>query len=274
MYLGRMERYQEMGGSKPRKSRVIKNQDLYQDLGRTEKYTTFTEIPKIEAVELSATSKNYRTREGYHQYRDYPFQEEQKPFAKKELEELDLLYHLDHNKNYDINTVLKEARALREKDALERKRKLPNEKYNILESSEDELERFKQEKERKIKPVENEEALEELIHTITSKELREQIDQQESKTSLLNDLMATNVHDEVVAAYREEEKTPPKEESPVSHIDESFYTKSMDLSEEDFDSEEEVIKSTPKIIILLRIVFSLLLIGAVGAGIYYVLTNF
>ncbi len=66
----------------------------------------------------------------------------------------------------------------REKDELEKKRKLRHEKYNILESSEEELNEFKEEQKKRHKPIENEEELEELINTITSKEVREELDKE------------------------------------------------------------------------------------------------
>ena len=59
-------------------------------------------------------------------------------------------------------------------------------------------------------------------------------------------------------------------------IDKSFYTKSLDLSEEDFetdDEEEEFVKSS-KFLGFLKFLFSLILILAVGFGVYYVITNF
>ena len=63
--MGRMERYDSSNRNTVR-SRTEKNKDLYNDLGRLEKYTTLTDVSKIDAVELSAAKKNYRTREGYH----------------------------------------------------------------------------------------------------------------------------------------------------------------------------------------------------------------
>ena len=176
--MGRMDRYDN--SHKPGvRSRTEKNHDLYTDLGNLEKYTMLTDVSKIEAVELDAAKKNYRTREGYHSLKDYDINIEEKPKERKELDEFNFLYNNEH-KTYDINRVLEEAKELREKDNLERKRKLHNEKYNILESSEEDLEKFKEETKLRHKPIENEEELEELIHTITSKELREEIDKSES----------------------------------------------------------------------------------------------
>ena len=287
--MGRMERYDNSNRSTVR-SRTEKNQNLYNDLGSLEKYTTFTDVSKIEAVELNAAKKNYRTREGYHSLKDYDIDIE-KPKERKELDEFNFLYN-DEHKTYDINKVLEEAKELRERDSLEKKRKLHNEKYNILESSEEDLEKFKEETKLRHKPIENEEELEELIHTITSKELREEIDKKEAESndnnSLLSDLMATNVNEEVVKPIatkiedskveddtKKLDKVKEKTMSLKDEIDKSFYTKSLDLSEEDFisDDEEEEIKPS-KFIGFLKFLFSLILILAVGFGVYYVITNF
>ena len=280
--MGRMERYDSSNRNTVR-SRTEKNKDLYNDLGRLEKYTTLTDVSKIDAVELSSAKKNYRTREGYHSLKDYDMNIEEKPKERKELDEFNFLYNNEH-KTYDINKVLEEAKELREKDALEKKRKLHNEKYNILESSEEDLEKFKEETKLRHKPIENEEELEELIHTITSKELREEIDKAEvnDNNSLLSDLMATNVNEEVlkpIATKIEDDtkkldKVKEKTMSLKDEIDKSFYTKSLDLSEEDFESDDEEEIKPLKFIGFLKFLFSLILILAVGFGVYYVITNF
>ena len=287
--MGRMERYDNSNRSTVR-SRTEKNQDLYNDLGRLEKYTTLTDVSKIEAVELNAAKKNYRTREGYHSLKDYDIDIE-KPKERKELDEFNFLYN-DEHKTYDINKVLEEAKELRERDSLEKKRKLHNEKYNILESSEEDLEKFKEETKLRHKPIENEEELEELIHTITSKELREEIDKKEAESnentnSLLSDLMATNVNEEVlkpIATKIEDskveedtkklDKVKEKTMSLKDEIDKSFYTKSLDLSEEDFESDDEVEVKPSKLLGFIKFLLSLILIVAVGFGVYYVVKNF
>ncbi len=124
----------------------------------------------------------------------------------------------------------------------------------FLESSEEDLEKFKEETKLRHKPIENEKELEELIHTITSKELREEIDKAEANNnnSLLSDLMATNVNEEIlkpIATKIEDskveddtkklDKVKEKTMSLKDEIDKSFYTKSLDLSEEDFESDDE-----------------------------------
>lgn len=283
--MSRMERYDSTNEKKVL-SRTEKNQDLYNDLGRLEKYTTLTDVSKIDAVELASAKKNYRTREGYHSLKNYDIEME-KPKEKKELEEFNFLYD-NERKTYDINKVLEEAKGLREKDSKEIKRKLHNEKYNILESSEEVLEKFKEETKLRHKPIENEEELEELIHTITSKELREEIDKAADNNSLLSDLMATNVDEEVLKPIEtikddikaeeniqvEEDVKEIKETKLKEEIDKSFYTKSLDLSEEDFEMEEEEEIKPSKLLGFLKFIFSVILILAVGFGVYYVVTNF
>ena len=278
----RMQRYEENSENKGARTRTSRNQELYQDLGKTEKYTTFTDVSKIEAIDLEEAKRNYHTRQGYHQAREYNFFEEEKPKVRKELDEFNYRYPKEEKKSYNLNEVLSEAKRQREKDDLERKRKLHNEKYNILESSQEDLEKFKKEVKKTIKPVENEEELEELIHTITSKELREKIDK-EKETSLLSDLMATSNLDEVVEAVPEKTETqhkiePIKKEEDKTkplEIDKSFYTKSLDLTEEDFDDEEEgEKKKTPVILIFLKLLLSIAIIGGVGIGVYYFVTHF
>lgn len=287
--MGRMERYDNSSNTRAR-SRLEKNQELYNDLGKLEKYTTLTDVSKIEAVELNSAKKNYRTREGYHQIKDYDLNIK-KPPVRRELDEFNYVYNTNEHKTYDINKVLEEAKELREKDNLEKKRKLHNEKYNILESSEEELEKFKEETKLRHKPIENEKELEDLINTITSKELREEIDKREAlendnTNSLLSDLMATNVNEEVLKPIatkienskveddtRKLEKIKDKTRDLSNEIDKSFYTKSLDLSEEDFEFEGEEIK-TSKFITFLKLLFSIALIVGVGFGVYYVITNF
>ena len=57
-------------------------------------------------------------------------------------------------------------------------------------------------------------------------------------------------------------------------IDKSFYTKSLDLSEEDFESDDEVEVKPSKLLGFIKFLLSLILIVAVGFGVYYVVKNF
>ena len=204
----RMERYEkEEQGQTARRSN--KNQELYENIGRNTKYTNFTDVTNANAFDLGTAQKNYRTREGYHQIKEYnDFVPE--PKVKKELDEFNYLYQDHENKVYDINSVIREAKKNRiKKDEMEAKRKLKNTNYNILASlNPEELEKYRKEKVERTKP--DEEELRELIDTITSKTLAGEIDQQTS-VDLLSDLMATNMMDRVEKPQKDEEESPEDE---------------------------------------------------------------
>lgn len=261
-------------------SRSDKNRQLYQDLGKNTKYTNFTDVTKANTVDLEAASKSYRTREGYHQIKDYENFVE-KPKVSKELEEFNYLYQDHENRVYDINSVLKEAREHREeRDELEKKRKLKNTNYNILASLDpEELEKYRLEKQQSMKPDPDE--LRELIDTITSKTLRGEIDQATS-VDLLSDLMATSATDKVdlkdIELSRDIldkdpiEKAKTEEKSELDDMDKSFYTRSMDLSDKDFgfDDDDGVYH---KNLLPVKIVLVLLLLCVLGVVIYFIIQS-
>ena len=122
------------------------------------------------------------------------------------------------------------------------------------------------------------------------KELREEIDKRESNentNTLLGDLMATNVNEEVLKPIatkienskieddsKKIDKVKEKTIALKDEIDKSFYTKSLDLSEEDFENDDEIETKPSKLLSFLKFILSLALILAVGFGVYYVITNF
>ena len=269
----RMERY-EKEEQREISSRANKNQELYENIGRNTKYTNFTDVTNANAFDLGTAQKNYRTREGYHQMKEYnTFISE--PKVKKELDEFNYLYQDHENKVYDINSVIAEAKKNRiKKDELEAKRKLKNTNYNILASlNPEELEKYRKEKVERTKP--DEEELRSLIDTITSKTLAGEIDQATS-VDLLSDLMATNIMDRVEKPEPDSDKSTDDDEidedtfeetgeieerlslskeildkdqiekvnklkedkesgSIMDESDTDFYTRSMDLSDKDFE---------------------------------------
>ena len=271
----RMDRYNDTSDV-PKLTRSDKNQELYDSIGSNTRYTSFSDVTNSNAIDIS-TKKNSNTREGYHQMKEYqdvvPV-----PRVKKELEEFKSLYQDRENKVYDINNVLEEARKNRtEKDELEEKRKLKNSSYNILSNlNKEELEKYRKEKKEKVIHP-NDDELRELIDTITSKTLagdiqaassllsdlmatsimdkvdkpedipeeeKEEKDDEDEEDSLDNDKL--NVEDikrladkKEELAHAEDDDEDEKEESSLPDADASFYTRSMDLSEADFDLESE-----------------------------------
>lgn len=273
----RMERYhQEEMDSDIQVSRSDKNKQLYQDLGKNTKYTNFTDISRVNEIDLDAATKSYRTREGYHQIKDYGELLEQ-PKVKRELDDFNYLYQDHENRVYDINSVLKSAKEHREeKDELEKKRKLKNTNYNILASLDpEELEKYRLEKQKSTKPDPDE--LKDLIDTITSKTLRGELDQA-TTVNLLSDLMATSQTDKVkledielskqIVDKDPLEKAKEEKQSELDDMDKSFYTRSMDLSDKDFGFDDD--DETKKISIVIKIILVLILLAILAVTVYFI----
>ena len=256
----RMERYTNNQDNRPT-SRLERNKKVYEDLYTNVGYTQFTKLDS-NVVDLSSSSsfdEQTGRREQYQRNREVsPFISTTESFTMTDNHYEEELDSFDNEKVYDINEVLKEAKKNREHpDELEKRRKLRTTEYNILaELNSEKIKEYK-EKKKEVLTEEEEEQLEELIHTITSNTMRQDINQQ-----LLNDLMPTNMDETVIDENMSAElsdkiqkdmlseetsfpKTDDNDEQKTEAItlDESFYTKSMDLSKQDLesdDSEEEL----------------------------------
>ena len=65
-----------------------------------------------------------------------------------------------------------------------------------------------------------------------------------------------------------------KKESNLENMDQSFYTKSMDLSDQDFEMDHEFEDvDTKKIPVAVKIILFILLIGVVTTIFYFVIQN-
>ena len=304
----RMDRYRNSDSTnKEEYSRSSRNQELYKNIGSNQKYTNFTDVSKIDAYSLNDAKKNYRTREGYKTIKEYTTVDK-RPKAQKDLDEFNYLYQDHENRVYDINSVLEHAKENRKnRDELEEKRKLKNTNYNILASlNKEELEKYRKDKVERNKPDEDD--LRNLIDTITSKTLAGEISK-ETGVDLLSDLMATNIMDKVdpkdyesddnekedISKEISEEKEDrielsreildkesmkklEEEKNKLSDptddlmkdLDKSFYTKSMDLSDKDFDFGDEY-ENDKKIPIIVKILLILILIAIVLVGVYFII---
>ena len=230
----RMDRYNEEENTN-KLSRSDKNKDLYQNIGNNTRYTNFTDVANANAFEISSVDRNTRTRENYQKMREYsnliPG-----PKVKRELDEFKNIYKEKENRVYDINSVMAEARKNRTQDEYESKRKLKNDKYNILLSmTKEELEEYRKERKEKFTHPDEDE-LHEIIDTIASKTLAGEIDKITS-VNLLSELMATSIMDKVEAPNeekKEEEKTLEEELEEDLKITTPVRMK--------YDNEEDILK--------------------------------
>lgn len=296
--VSRMDRYKD---SQPKEqlSRASRNKELYENIGSNTRYTNITDVTNANAYDLEKASSTSSTREGYHRIKEY--QQPIQPKEQKELKNINYLYQDRENRIYDINRVLENAHKNRTEDEKEDKRKLKNTEDNIITSlSKEELENYRKERVNRV-TREDEDEIKELIDTITSKTLAGEISKA-TVTDLFSDLMATNILDKVEAQAEtdddgEEENTDPEltlskdfldkkqikalqqvkekeepKESKLTGADEDFYTRSMDLSDEDFEVEDEFEeeKTSP----LLKIILLFVFIIAIAITIYFVWKNF
>lgn len=303
----RMDRYNAETNSGQK--RAEKNQELYQNIASNTRYTNITDVTNSNAFEINNKNSLKSSRESYQQRKKYQTLT-QTPRTKKELDDFNYLYKNHENKVYDINSVLEEARKNREeKDALDEKRKLKNTSYNILAGLNiEELEKYRKEKEKRLtEPDEHE--LRDLIDTIASKTLSGEISK-DTGVDLLSDLMATNVLDKVAASNelpesekelkldsdeeseekideklslskeildQEQLKKLEKEEkndniSKLKNADTDFYTRSMDLSDKDFDFGDDF--KEKKLPLPIKIIITILIIAVIAIAAYFIYQRF
>lgn len=273
-------------------SRFQKNEHLYESLYNNKVVTEFSEINNNVLDLTSGTSSSSNRRENYQKNKaSFPnyradIVEEKVAFPNS----IDKIIEDPSEKNYNINDILSEARKNRSLTSNDEKKRLKTVEYSILSDlSKEKLAEYRENKKKMSK--DEEENLEELIHTITSNSLRKKIDDE-----LLSDLLPTEedetiISKELLASIEDTEdisleKNKVNEDSDKEdflkdttnemEIDRSFYTKSMDLSKEDFEIDdddsdddsflEESKMSTTKKIFL--VCFIILVIAIVGYIVY------
>lgn len=223
----RSDRYSE---EKKSISRVNKNQILYDDMNN--KSGTY-EIPTYESsneIDLSKLDMNNLNREDFQKVKDYKelIDDDKEDNVSQKIE-------VKKEKSYDINKILEEAKKNREKDELEGKRNI-SEEGSILNNLN------KKYLYQKGFTEEDNEELKELIDTITSKTMVDDIKDEEEK-ELLSELLATTIDIKLEQELSEtqidnfvEEKIAKEKEMVDTN---SFYSKSLELTAGDLLTEDE-----------------------------------
>lgn len=253
----RTSRYAPSETKENKPTRIKKNNYLYDDLNNKIGIEEYVDINTQTRINLMEIRDENNKRENYHQLKEYQSiigMEEKRPVTKLEIEE-------EEEKIYNINDVLEEARKNRQKDfEKETRRKLADEEYNVLNSLNEKYLIGKNE-------AEDIEGLQELIDTVTKRIPVEEIQAEEEK-DLLSDLLETR-QIEAADVTEETKEDENKEEEKQPEIDNSFYTKSMELSNADFYDEDEETKGSkrPFLIALVIVILIALIVGIV----YFVL---
>lgn len=258
----RTQRYEDVSEKKeqPKMTRTKKNKILYDDVNNLIGVEEISSLDTQTRIDLSKLSEYETKREDYQKIKDYksilPVEKEEKVESIKSVE----------NKVYDINTILAEAKKNRVKyDELEKKRKLRENDYTSVADINDK-ELYKKQSGKEI----NEKELTDLINTITSHNLLQDIKDAEKELDeksnsddkeIFSELIATNVDLNLEEGIAKEFT----EQSELNEIDNSFYTQSMDLSDQDFEFSEEFEKDRKlkiKIIIVVSIIVLIIAIIA------------
>ena len=249
----------------PKKSRTSKNRYLYDQINSKIGYEEITNLDTQTRIDLSELTGVKTSREEYQKTKDYQeLFERKESIVEKEIKE-------EKDKIYDINSILEEARKNRDKyDELERKRKLKENDYATLADINNKDRYKKEENNNNI----DEKELTDLINTITSHNLLKDIQdaaEQDDDGDLFSELMATNA--DISLEGIADEYTSQKgdsEEDTENKLDDSFYTKSMDLSNQDFEFSEEL-EAERKTRIKVLIAFLIILILAIAGVVAYLI---
>ncbi len=211
------------------KSRVAKNNSLYDDINSKIGYE---EIPTYETnseINLSSLDMNNLKRSEYQKVKSFKeiIDTDGEKEEEKKQEEPKV-------KSYDINKVLEEAKKNRKADELEEKRNLKEEDYNVLNNLN------KKYLHQKGFTEEDNEELKELIDTITSKTMVDDIKDEEEK-ELLSELLATTIDIKLESELSQTQIQELADENLKDELDDSnsFYSKSLDLSNEDLMDDQE-----------------------------------
>ena len=261
--------------TRPKLTRANKNKYLYDEVNNKIAYEEIDTLEMYDGIELDCDSP-IKTREEYQRMKDE---------QRKEKDVVDVTEEFEESKVYDINSILEEAKRNRViTDEMEKKRKLQNVEYSIL----NDLNQKYINKKEKIDEELEKEGIRELIDTITSKnlssdlkELQDLENDEDSDDDLMSDLLATNTMNAIEGISLEEdiakdilirETVKDEEDDDDEIVDEdgrlvnSFYTRSMDLSEQDFEIRDEIIEENKdKRKILILVVLIILVIIAIVA---------
>ena len=268
----RSDRYNDSDeNKKSTRSRVNKNRILYDEINNKIGIEEIPTYEQSEEINLSALDLDNLKRGDYQKVKDYKElidESDDTPLEEKPVKE-------KKKKNYDINKVLEEAKKNREQDELEGKRSIKGEDYNILNSLN------KKYLYQKGFSEEDTQELKELIDTITSKTMVDDIKDEEEK-ELLSELLATTID---IKLEKELSKTQI-DQLAAQNIEEdsddtnTFYSKSLeftagdllkdnekeeDINEQDEEKEEDEHNGAKVLFI------SLVLLLVIGIVIYFIL---
>ena len=263
----RMERYYKTGKYR---SRMEKNQELYRTMYDVGEYTNIEGIASIEKtnqIDLKQIQELLR------KVNNEEKKEIQESVATKEPTSIRTTIESifdDEEKSYDIKDVLNKAKSER-KDTSSKHHNLDNTQYNIL---------------KKLKINENKDysddekhELKELIHTIANTDILNKLEDRELSLDLISSLKAgeetlIREREEMEKELNKEDSTQSEKTAQLDNIDNSFFTSSLNFSEEDFEDLKDIGKTLKKNNLLIKILTILLVVIIISVAGYVAYTFF
>lgn len=262
----RMERYYRSNSEMNR--RTSRNEDLYKQIYESAEYSNIegvTSIGSTNEIDLTKLKEMLKNREDYQKEKEY------RNIVKKETNIEIPVIEEEEDRTYDIRDILNKAKNERTEDD-NKDRSLKNTQYNILKN-------LNLKKETPTYPdleKENQE-LKELINTITSTSILNQMNDKELSFDLFGDLKSSNtmVGNTSIQSILESEKEKTKLEDTKTEIDHSFFTSSLGLNEKDFQEYEDLKeeKEKKRKNILIRILIGLLFVSIIIGIVFFFLSS-
>jgi hypothetical protein len=242
----RQDKYSGENGT-PRMSRVQKNQSLYNEINSKIGYEEIIPYENGAEIDLSILNTDKTRREDYQRIKEYKnlIEEDDKPNE-------DINYRREVKpKTFDINEALEEAKRNRKiEDDLEKKRNLKDSESVLSNLNRKYLHN-------KDFSEQDSDDLKELIDTITSKTLVDDIKDEEEK-ELLSELLATTIDIKLEQELSEKEINKLYDEKNIANnnmnkmsdddeddtltgeqLENSFFTHSVELTKEDLEDDDD-----------------------------------
>lgn len=240
-------------------SRTRRNEDLYKDLNSSD----------IETINIESNAHVIGDNESnidinkIKELLEKKYQEEPKRVKiAEELDKEETYTQVEATKEYDINSLLNQAKKNQEEDyERERLKKIHDTQYDILKS-------LDLQEENKTKKEEN---LINLINTINEKESSKDLDPLDILSELRGSENTVVLNGVKESLDKEEIKETVKEEVK-KEIDKSFYTNSMSFTQSDFDDFNDLKEDVESNKILIKTLLVIVALALV-AGIIFLVNN-
>lgn len=255
--MSRMDRYYKKDFASTTK-RTTRNQQLYRSMYEDSEYSNIEGIATIEKsneVDITKIKNMLKNREQTNSHQEF------KNYIPKEIPKYDT-FERDEDRIYDIRDILNKAKTNKEE-----------EKYQSLKDFDFAF--LNELKEKKNNPNTS---LGEMVDTITNTSKLNKLSDQELGLNMFEDLKSDNntiiqSKDSIRSILEEVKKNDEKkQENTNTNLDKSFFTSSMNFTDDDFEQIAELNKQIKKNSLTIKILIFVILI-AITIGVVFLVFN-